>query len=253
MTPPRQPPPAYNLRMRPLLPLTFAVTACALLACRRPNPPAPQPDPDARPAAPASAPSPAVVTLPPADPSAPFPLHRALLQRKSVREFDPAPLSQPQIAQLAWAAQGLVDPTTGRRTAPSAGALYPLELYFVTPTGSYHYLPARHAMALNRSADSRAELAHAAFDQACVRNAPLVVVIASVTDRTRAKYGDRAPRYAAIEAGHVAQNLLLEAAALGLAGVPVGGFDDDPVRKAVGLGAGEDPLYVVPIGAPRAP
>jgi SagB-type dehydrogenase family enzyme len=105
----------------------------------------------------------------------------------------------------------------GYRTSPSAGALYPLELYFVTPEGALHYRPATHSLLSRSSRDLREPLSQAANGQAAVRRAPCDIVITSVTDRTRDKYGERASRYVAMEAGHASQNLLLYIIALGYA------------------------------------
>jgi SagB-type dehydrogenase family enzyme len=177
-------------------------------------------------------------------------LEAALAGRRSVREFGSAPLTKAQIGQLLWAAQGITDPASGGRTAPSAGALYPLELYVATTDGFAHYLPARHALRRLSVNDPRARLAEAAGGQGAVASAPAVFVLAGVVERTRTKYGDRAERYVQLEAGHAAQGLLLEAVALGLGAVPVGAFDDGEVREILGLGAGETPLYLIPVGPP---
>jgi SagB-type dehydrogenase family enzyme len=178
-------------------------------------------------------------------------VEQALSVRRSRREFAPTPLSPGELGQLAWAAQGISDRAEGFRTAPSAGALYPLELYFVTGTGVLHYLPANHSFEQRSDRDLRQQLSQAALDQAAVRLAPCDVVITSVTDRTRKKYGERATRFVAVEAGHVAQNLLLQATARGLVGVPVGGMDDEVVSRVLGLPPTEEPLYVVALGYPR--
>jgi SagB-type dehydrogenase family enzyme len=201
-----------------------------------------------RPAAPAATSSPLALPSPALRGS--VSLEEALAGRRSVREYSAQTLTLGEIGQLLWAAQGVTS-GDGRRTAPSAGATYPLELYAVTVDGVHHYLPAEHALSLVRPGDIRADLARAAVAQAFVAEAPLVVVVAAVPARTEARYGARAARYVALEAGHAAQNLLLEAVALGLVGVPVGSFDDEAVAELVGLGDGEEPLYLLPIGHPR--
>lgn len=231
------------------------LAACSLAmagySCRRSPAQIAEPAPDARPAAPAPALPLAERTLPPPDLEAGLPLHRALRHRRSVREFLDSPLTDSQLSQLAWAAQGITDASSGLRTAPSAGALFPIELYFVTASGALHYLPARHSLTVHRPKDLRPALAHAALDQLPVRQAPCVIAIASVNERTRVKYGDRAARYAAIEAGHVAQNILLEAVSLGLGGVPVGAFDDTAAHEALELDPSQQVLYLVPLGTPK--
>ncbi len=178
-------------------------------------------------------------------------LEEALARRRSVRDFAPAPLSQRELGQLLWAAQGVTS-SDGRRTAPSAGALYPLELYVATAAGFFHYDPAHHRLERRTERDLRPALAQAALDQESVREAPAVFVIAAVYARTSQKYGAaRSPRYVHMEAGHAAQNLLLEVTALGLGAVPVGAFRDDPVQRALSLPADEQPLYLLPVGHPR--
>ncbi|MCL6430311.1 MAG: SagB/ThcOx family dehydrogenase [Anaerolineae bacterium] len=189
--------------------------------------------------------------LPPPQTSGRVPLEEVLLRRRSVRQFEEEPLTQEQISQLLWAAQGLTDPR-GFRTAPSAGALYPLELYLAMAEGAFRYTPSAHALQEIASEDRRPDLWRAALRQEAVRQAPAVFVLAAVYERTSAKYGaERSPRYVHLEAGHAAQNLLLQAVAIGLGGVPIGAFDDEAVQAALGLALEEKPLYIIPIGRPR--
>lgn len=190
-----------------------------------------------------------VMDLPPVEDLTPY--EEVLANRASVREFTTTPLTIEEIGRLMWAAQG-VTRAWGGRTAPSAGALYPLELYAASAEGLYHYLPEGHKVELGQEADLRAQLARAALDQAAVAEAPVVFVLAAVPERTSAKYGDRAQRYVILEAGHACQNLLLEATALGLGAVPIGAFHDDDVKRILGLGPEEEPLYLVPVGHPRS-
>ena len=174
-------------------------------------------------------------------------LEEALLRRRSVREFTDEPLTLEEISQLLWAAQGITA-EWGGRTAPSAGALYPLEVYVTTPDGFYHYLPDGHRFEMLSRADLRGPLALAALGQTAVSDAPVVFVIAAAYERTAAKYGERAARYVHLEAGHAAQNVLLQAVALGLAGVPIGAFSDADVRRVLGLASDLAPLYLIPVG-----
>jgi SagB-type dehydrogenase family enzyme len=191
------------------------------------------------------------VALPSPRTSGPVSLEETLARRRSIRELTAEPLTPAEIGQLLWAAQGVTD-AQGRRTAPSAGALYPLELYAVTAEGASHYLPAEHALLPVKDGDLRPRLRTAAFDQAPIGDAPLVVVVVGVPSRTEAKYGvDRARRYVALEAGHAAQDLLLQAVALGLGGVPIGAFNDPGVAGVLGLPADEEPLYLLAVGHPR--
>jgi SagB-type dehydrogenase family enzyme len=137
-----------------------------------------------------------------------------------------------------------------RRTAPSAGGLYPLEVYVVTADGVFHYDPAQHGLSMVAGEDLREPLSRVALDQEAVRDAPAVFGVTAVVARTASKYGDRATRYVHLEAGHAAQSLLLQAVALGLGGVPIGAFDDDGVQRVLGLTHGEEPVYLIPIGHP---
>jgi len=177
-------------------------------------------------------------------------VEQAIAARRTRREFAPTPLPRVELLQLAWAAQGVTEPRTGLRAAPSAGAIHPLELYFVTAAGVLHYRPATNDFEPRGAQDLRGPLAEAALGQSAVRLAPCVIVIAAVTERTRQKYGARATRYVAIEAGHVGQNLLLEATSRGLVGGPIGSFDDARVSAVLGLAPGEDPLYLITVGYP---
>jgi SagB-type dehydrogenase family enzyme len=174
-------------------------------------------------------------------------LEEALAARRSIRDFTPEELTLEEISQLLWAAQGITA-SWGGRTAPSAGALYPLEVYVATSDGLSRYLPEGHRAESISTADVREALAEAALGQAAVAEAPAVFVITAVPARTEAKYGGRAERYVHMEAGHVAQNVLLQAVALGLGSVPTGAFADEEVARVLELPPGEVPLYLVPVG-----
>jgi SagB-type dehydrogenase family enzyme len=174
-------------------------------------------------------------------------VERALAERRSVRRFRADELTRAELAQLAWAAQG-VSSAEGLRTAPSAGATYPLELHVATSEGLFHYVPRAHALERRASEDVRGALERAAHGQDAISSAPAVFLFAAVVGRTEERYGRRAERYVFMEAGHAAQNLLLQATALGLAGVPMGAFEDDAVHRAARLASEERPLYLVPIG-----
>jgi SagB-type dehydrogenase family enzyme len=184
-------------------------------------------------------------------------VERALAQRRSLRSFADRPLALTDAGQLLWAAQGVSDPAQGRRTAPSAGATYPLVLYLVAgrvdglAAGSHRYDAASHRLTAVATGDLRAAIAGAARDQRWIADAPALVVIAAQPQRTAARYGARAERYVAIEAGAAAQNLLLQAVALGLGGTLVGAFDEAALKRVVPLGDGEQPLAIVAVGYPR--
>lgn len=183
-------------------------------------------------------------------------LERSLEGRRSVRSYARDPLTLAEASQLVWAAQGITS-RDGRRTAPSAGALYGLEVYLVagsvqglTP-GVYRYRPQSHDLLRTIDADCRAELCAAAHGQSQVKSAPASLVFAGVYERIARKYGGRAERYTHMEAGHAAQNVCLQATTLGLGTVPVGAFDDEGVKRVLQLPPGEHPLYILPLGRPQ--
>lgn len=177
-------------------------------------------------------------------------VEEALAKRRSVREFSPLTLNWKQIGQVLWAAQGITDPE-GFRTAPSAGALYPLEFYVATPGGFYHYNPQGHRLDRGLEQDLRPGLYRAAFEQESVLKASAVFVVAAVYQRTAQKYGKaRSIRYVHLEAGHAAQSLMLQAVALGFGSVPVGAFDDGEVQTLLSLPPSEEPIYMIPVGVP---
>jgi len=180
-------------------------------------------------------------------------IEQSLLERRSIRSYTGQPLTLQEISQLLWAAQGLTDPR-GFRTAPSAGGLYPLELYIVAgdveglAAGVYRYQPDGHQLVKAGDGDKRAELAEAALGQEWVEEGAVSIVFTAVYERTTGKYGDRGIRYVHMEAGHAAQNLCLQATALGLGAVTVGAFHDGEVSQLLNLPAEEEPLYIIPVG-----
>lgn len=177
-------------------------------------------------------------------------LEEALKKRESVRSFSSRPLTKKELSQLLWAAQGMTR-SWGGRVAPSAGALFPLEIYVVLKEGVFHYFPQKHSLVRTLEHDFRDVLAQAALGQQCLREAPAIFVIAAVYERTAQKYGNRAERYVQMEAGHAGQNLLLQATALGLGAAPVGAFQDEQVRQILHLPVNHEPLYLIPVGAKK--
>jgi SagB-type dehydrogenase family enzyme len=181
-------------------------------------------------------------------------VEEALLQRRSVRKYKDEPLTLSEVSQLLWAAQGITEPKKGFRTAPSAGALYPLEVYVVigevadVAEGVYKYEPYEHELTKVRDGDVREELGVAALRQRWVGDGAIVIVFSAVYERTTQKYDDRGIRYVHIEAGHAAQNVCLQAASLNLGTVTVGAFKDEKVRKILNIPAQEQPLYLMPVG-----
>jgi len=194
------------------------------------------------------------ITLPEPRLASSVSLEMAISLRRSVREFKNEALTLAELGQLLWTAQGVTDPSRGLRAAPSAGALYPLEIYIAAgiveelPSGIYRYIPKTHKLASVSEGDPRDALSGAALGQDCITSAPVSICIAAVYARTSGKYGARAKRYVHIETGHAAENLCLQAVALGLATVPVGAFNDDKVKNVLSLRKGEEPLYIIPVG-----
>lgn len=185
-------------------------------------------------------------------------IEQALLERRSIREFDAAPLTLTEVSQLLWAAQGITHPS-GLRTAPSAGGLYPLEILLLAgevadlEAGVYRYQPEGHELRLRFAGDHRRELSRAALDQSALLDAPAVIVIAAVYERTMVKYGERGVQYVHIEAGCASQNIYLQAESLGLGTVFIGAFQDDEVAKVLQLQADERPLGLMPVGREKGP
>lgn len=206
--------------------------------------------------APAGAASPAELALPAPVRHGRMSLEETLAQRRSLRSFAAAPLTLAEAAQLLWAAQG-ISGAQGGRTAPSAGASYPLTLYLVAGridglrSGVHRYLPQRHGLVAVADGDLRAAVAAAAFGQQWLRDAPALLVIAAQPARTAARYGARAERYIAIEAGAAAQNILLQAVALGLGATLVGAFDAAALRDSVPVAEDEQLLAILPVGHAR--
>ena len=190
------------------------------------------------------------IPLPPPRVEGSLSLEQAIRLRRSVRSYRGERLADGEIGQLLWSAQGVIGGGgRQRRTAPSAGARYPLETYVATPDLLAHYDPVAHALGVLRREDVRADLERAALGQEFIAQAPAVIILTCVPHRIEARYGkSRGARYIHMEAGHAAQNLLLQAAALGLASVPVGAFQDARVAKILGLAADERALYLLPVG-----
>lgn len=177
----------------------------------------------------------------------------ALLARCSTRNFKNLPLRLEEVSQLLWAAQGVTH-RENYRTCPSAGATYPLEIHLVTgdvsglAAGTYRYQVNDHSLAQERTADLRSKLAEAALGQSMIACAPASLAISAVYERTTRRYGQRGIRYVFMEAGHAAQNVHLQAEALGLGTVVIGAFQDDRIKEILGLRLDEEPLYLMPFG-----
>jgi SagB-type dehydrogenase family enzyme len=183
-------------------------------------------------------------------------VEKALRERRSIRDYREAPLTLGQVGQLLWAAQGITD-ATGKRTAPSAGALYPLEVYAVignvagVAPGVYRYSPESHTIVKVLDGDRRKSLSRVALNQEVISEGAIDIVITAFYERTTGKYGERGIRYVYMEAGHASQNIYLQAVALGLGTVTIGAFDDDGVKRLLKLANDEAPLYIMPVGVPE--
>ena len=172
-------------------------------------------------------------------------LERVLSLRRSVRAFTNKALTMQQLAQLLWAAQGITS-KDGKRTVPSAMASYPLDAYVVENDKKYHYLPDKHALALQLTTKNlQRDLSRAAAGQNCVATAPVVFVLTSQAARVRSR-----EEFGIQEIGHAAQNLLLQTVALGLGAVPVGGMDRTQVQEVLQLPDGHVPYTLIPVGYP---
>ena len=176
-----------------------------------------------------------------------------LQQRRSVRSYQKSSMNLAEVGQLLWSAQGVTS-AQGLRTAPSAGALYPLQLFVVVgevndlSPGIYQYNPEEHSLLKTANGDSRKLLHKAAHDQSCISDAAVIFVFTAIYQRTTWKYGERGVRYVHMEVGHAGQNLFLQAQALHLGTVVVGAFDDDEVRKVLNLDGDMQPLSLMPVG-----
>lgn len=197
------------------------------------------------------------IPLPPPSREGNISVEECLARRRSVRRYAPDPLSLEQLSQLLWAAQGLSYHRL--RTAPSAGATYPLEVFAVVGQGAvagleggiYRYGVKDHSMDMHREGDWRGELCRTCLNQHFIREAPLTLVLAADVERTTGAYGRRGERYVHYEAGHVAQNLHLQAVSLGLGSVPVGAYEDGEVARTLSLPGELRPLYIVTVGKAR--
>lgn len=181
-------------------------------------------------------------------------VEEAIYKRRSVRDYKTDALSIEQLSQLLWAAQGITAADFFRAT-PSAGASYPLELFVIAgnikglDAGVYHYNVKEHSLSLHMKGDVREKLGStAAFNQKCISEVPACISISAVYERTMKTYGKRGERYVHIDTGHAAENIALQAVALGLATVMVGAFEDEMVSEILNFGDDLKPLYIIPVG-----
>ncbi len=195
--------------------------------------------------------------LPPPKKRGEVSLEEAMTRRRTVRSFLPNAIDLSELSQLLWSANGLVDPS-GRRTIPSAGALYPLEVYVAVGQGGvkgleggvYRYVIEDHALKKTLNGDVRKALAQASLWQMWMADAPITCVLCAEYRRTTVKYRERGLRYVMMEVGHAAQNLFLQAVCLGLGAGIVGAFYDEEVKSVLGLPEDHEPLLLMPVGHP---
>jgi SagB-type dehydrogenase family enzyme len=189
--------------------------------------------------------------LPEPKQKSPVSVEQTLRQRRSVRDYGKDSLTVEEISQLLWAAQGITA-DWGGRTAPSAGALYPLEIYLVAgevkelEPGLYHYHPKGHTISQKETGDLREKVTQASLYQDEIARAPVTFVITAVYERTMKKYGERGIRYVHMEVGAAGENIYLQAESLDLGTVFIGAFDDQQVKEALGID--EEPLGIMPVG-----
>jgi len=195
-----------------------------------------------------------IIKLPSPNFSSGTSVEEALRKRRSIREYTDEPLTISDISQILWSAQGITEENYGLRTAPSAGALYPLELYFSSSNvkdlspGLYKYKPQNHTIKKIKEGDKRTVIANAALGQDAIENSSAMVIITAVPERTAVKYGKRTERYVSIEVGHAGQNIYLQSVSLGLGTVMIGAFKDDALKKVLALPENEIPLAIMPLG-----
>ena len=232
-------------RLRFIITTFLLFCCCSSLSCAQQPAPIPSPTPSLE--------YETAISLPEPRHDSDVSIEQSLLKRRSTRSYTGESITLQEVSQLLWAAQGITD-SRGFRTAPSAGALYPLEVYVVAgdvenlASGVYKYEPRDHELSLIIDGDKRSELADAALAQSWVEEGALAMVFTAAYGRTTVKYGERGVRYVHMEVGHAAQNLCLQATAMGLGLVTVGAFHDEQVSELLNLPEDEKPLYIIPVG-----
>lgn len=181
-------------------------------------------------------------------------IEEALLKRRSVRYYSSKQLNLTELSQILWSAQGITDKISGLRTAPSAGALYPLEIYVVVANvkslepGLYKYNPNSHIIARILKGDIRDEISNSSLKQESITISSAIIIITAIYDKTSVKYGKRAERYVHMEVGHTGQNIYLQCTSIGLGTVMIGAFNDDALKRVLNLPDNENPLALYPLG-----
>ncbi len=183
-----------------------------------------------------------------------FSIEEVIALRRSIREYHNKPLKLEHLAQILWAAQGITETTLGLRSAPSAGATYPIEIYVLSKNvenlkkGIYKYLPFYHALKPIKEGDYSYDLYQACLYQDWVLNAQANIILTAIYKRTTYRYGHRGIRYVHMEAGHIGQNIYLQATALGIGTVAIGAFCDEEVENIISISNQEKVIYIFPLG-----
>lgn len=189
-----------------------------------------------------------VVKLPEPKRTGKVSLEETIERRRSERSLSGKGLTLEEISQLLWACQGITDRKNRFRSAPSAGATYPLEIYLASIDGLFSYLPDTHSIKRLKNDDVKEGLARAAYGQSFVKDAAIAIIICADFTRTTSRYGKRGENYVYMEVGHAAENLHLQAVSQGLGSVPVGAFSDDRVKEILSLPDNINPIYIIPVG-----
>ncbi len=197
-----------------------------------------------------------IIDLPQPELKGKISLEEVISERRSRREYAPESLTLAQVSQILWSGQGITDEKTGFRSSPSAGALYPLDIYLVVgrngvgdlSEGVYHFLPKGQKLEKILTGDLRESLTKASLNQSFIAQAPMVLIITGEYERTTVKYGERGKQYVHQEAGHTAQNIYLQVESLGLGTVTIGAFDEEEIINILNLPQTYRPLYIMPVG-----
>ncbi len=195
-----------------------------------------------------------IIKLPETQKEGQMSIEEAIESRRSIRNYLDKPVDLDKLGQVLWSAQGITD-DGGYRSAPSAGATYPLTVYITVReetddllSGVYKYKPDSHSIKRISDEDISEKLSQVALNQTFIAEAPINLILTAVYERTTERYGKRGERYVHIEVGHVAQNIYLQSESLGLGTVAVGAFDDDKVHDLLQLSQDEVPVYIMPVG-----
>ena len=188
-------------------------------------------------------------------------VEEAIQNRRSVRTFSNESITIGNLSQILWAAQGITDNQSSLRAAPSAGQVYPLEIYIIIgnngvsglENGVYHYVPSNNTLEKLLNGDLRSDLSGIANGQPWVKQAPIDILITGNYLKMVDKYGDKdlSTRFVDLEAGHVGENIYLESESLGLVTVSLGSFNEKQLVQLLNIPNNETPIYIFPVGHPK--